>query len=383
MHCMMNPFRRHSKKCPHAAKGRAWRQCKCPVWVEGTLNGERIQQTLKTRDWKKAQDKIHEIEMAGKVMTSKTIEDAVEEFISDCRARGLGRSTLKAYRTDLQTPTGSSLLAFAEARGVQNVSQIDFEFLTAWRASWKLAPATQAIRLAKVRAAMSFWVAAGYLKRNPASEIKAPKIRHTPTLPFTRDEMVKLLAAAPGQGSKDEGARLHAYILVGRYTGLRRRDIATLPVSALNRDRMLLSTAKTGVPVWTVLPPAVADALRSVPRVSESYWFWSGQSDPDTVGSNYARAFRRLCKTAKVKNGHLHRLRDTFAVELLEAGVAIEQVAMLLGHTSIAVTQKHYAPWVKSRQVQMEQSLERMWAAMEPLQNGNTATEESNLSFRM
>lgn len=47
-------------------------------------------------------------------------------------------------------------------------------------------------------------------------------------------------------------------------------------------------------------------------------------------------------------------LRDTFAVELLLAGVAIEDVSRLLTHTSIEVKQKYYARWVKSRQLQLE-----------------------------
>jgi integrase/recombinase XerD len=37
--------------------------------------------------------------------------------------------------------------------------------------------------------------------------------------------------------------------------------------------------------------------------------------------------------------------RDTFAVELLLAGVPIDQVSLLLGHSSVKVTEKHYAPF--------------------------------------
>lgn len=69
---------------------------------------------------------------------------------------------------------------------------------------------------------------------------------------------------------------------------------------------------------------------------------------------NYQRAFKKLCKIAEVKNGHAHRWRDTFAVELLLAGVPLEQVSILLGHASIKVTEKHYSPWVKARQDQLE-----------------------------
>ena len=40
-----------------------------------------------------------------------------------------------------------------------------------------------------------------------------------------------------------------------------------------------------------------------------------------------------------------HRLRDAFAVELLLAGVPIERVSVLLGHTSVRITERHYNPW--------------------------------------
>ena len=53
--------------------------------------------------------------------------------------------------------------------------------------------------------------------------------------------------------------------------------------------------------------------------------------------------------------------RDTFAVELLLAGVPIDQVSLLLGHSSIKVTERHYAPFVKARQEQLETSARLAW----------------------
>jgi integrase/recombinase XerD len=35
---------------------------------------------------------------------------------------------------------------------------------------------------------------------------------------------------------------------------------------------------------------------------------------------------------------------------MLLAGVPLEQVSILLGHKSVKITEKHYAPWVKARQ---------------------------------
>jgi integrase/recombinase XerD len=40
-----------------------------------------------------------------------------------------------------------------------------------------------------------------------------------------------------------------------------------------------------------------------------------------------------------------HRLRDTFAVDLLGKGVPLEEVSKLLGHESIKTTEQHYAKW--------------------------------------
>jgi site-specific recombinase XerD len=63
-----------------------------------------------------------------------------------------------------------------------------------------------------------------------------------------------------------------------------------------------------------------------------------------------------LFKSAGVQGGHAHRFRDTFAVELLLAGVSLEKVAALLGN-SVKIVEKHYAPWVAARQDQLEEAV--------------------------
>jgi integrase len=130
----------------------------------------------------------------------------------------------------------------------------------------------------------------------------------------------------------------------------------------LNENKLFLYMQKTRVPVYVPLPQHLMAELKALP-LTGGYFFWSreGNSQLETATGNARRSFRKICKEAKVKNGHPHRFRDTFAVNLLLQGVALETVSILLGHTSIKITQKHYSPWVKSRQQKLESEIERTW----------------------
>jgi integrase/recombinase XerD len=41
--------------------------------------------------------------------------------------------------------------------------------------------------------------------------------------------------------------------------------------------------------------------------------------------------------------------------------VPIDQVTILLGHSSVKITEKSYAPWVKARQEQLEAAVRKTW----------------------
>jgi integrase/recombinase XerD len=186
-------------------------------------------------------------------------------------------------------------------------------------------------------------------------------------MPYSSNETGALLAACSqftdfrGQFGQENAQRLRAFILFLRYSGLRIGDAASCPVDRLTENRIFIYTQKTGVPVYIPLPPFVVNALNACPRKSEKYWFWTGFGSKDTLAGNWRRTFRRLCEIAGVHNGHPHRFRDTLAVELLLGGVPIERVSILLGHSSVRVTERHYAPWVKARQAQLEADVTRMW----------------------
>jgi integrase/recombinase XerD len=64
-----------------------------------------------------------------------------------------------------------------------------------------------------------------------------------------------------------------------------------------------------------------------------------------------------------ISEGHMvsHRLRATFAVDLLTKGVALEHVSKLLGHKSVTTTERHYARWVKGRQDRLDAVVSATW----------------------
>jgi integrase len=53
-----------------------------------------------------------------------------------------------------------------------------------------------------------------------------------------------------------------------------------------------------------------------------------------------------------------------FSVDLLSKSVPIDVVSKLLGHTSIKTTEKQYAPWVRSRQMKLEEAVRATWASV-------------------
>ncbi len=58
-----------------------------------------------------------------------------------------------------------------------------------------------------------------------------------------------------------------------------------------------------------------------------------------------AREWRRICKAAKLGDRKLKDLRDTFASQLLTAGVQLGYASHQLGHADVATTSRHYARW--------------------------------------
>jgi len=156
-----------------------------------------------------------------------------------------------------------------------------------------------------------------------------------------------------------------------RWSGLAIRDALTLERAEIIFDaakgifRVVTSRQKTGTHVSVPVPPGVAREVLDTPNDSPDYILWDGKRDAYLFSVCMGQKVRRAFEAAGLDDGqHMksHRLRDTFAVELLQKGIPMEEVSKLLGHTSIKTTEKHYAKWVKGRQDRLDNLVTATWA---------------------
>jgi integrase/recombinase XerD len=371
---MLSVYARHSNDCPKK-DDLTWRRCRCPKWINGTLNGEFIRKTAKTRSWEKAEKlrRQWEGEGAPEKTEAVAIEQAVAAYLADAKARELREATLYKLKGIFE----KQFLSWAKDRGLRYLKEIDLPLLREFRATWKDAALAKKKKQERVIGFFWFCMRAGWLAANPTQGLGRIAVDQAPTDCFTREEFDKIMDATylyrenrweQGDGN---GTRLRALTLLMRWSGLRIRDAVTLERSRLDGDNLLLYQAKTRTPVYVPLPPDVAEMLRTVPpgaRPNPRYFFWTGNGHPKSAVADWQRSYRRLFDLAEIKKPDgtrkrcfPHMFRDTFAVEMLLAGVPLEQVSILLGHKSVKITEKHYAPWVKARQEQLEQSVRKAW----------------------
>jgi integrase/recombinase XerD len=360
---MLTIYRRHRKNCEHRNAGRKYRRCRCPIWVDGYIAAQEIRKSLHTVDWQKAQERVREWESKEsepkKAAEPVTLQDAGERYLTDVKARQLNEATVYKYRL-LFKQIGD----FAARYGIRYLKELDLQTLDRFRSEWKDGPRSSLKKLERLRAFLRFCERRKWISDNPALDLKAPKIQNRPTLPFTHAEMLKILAAFDkytDRAGVANAQRLKAFVLLLRFSGMRIGDTVKCGVDRITNNKLFLYTQKTGVPVHCVLPRFVVQELETAPKSSGGHFFWTGNSKLHSAIGKWQRRLQTLFTLAEVQGGHAHRFRDTFAVELLLVGVPLERVSVFLGHQSVRITERHYSPWVRSRQEQLEADLQRAW----------------------
>lgn len=358
-------FVRHSPGCKYAGD-EFCKRCSCKKHLRWTQNGKQHRQKTGQRSWPGAEQVKRDLEaqLSGRAperqQDVKLLSEVIQTFIANKEAQGLNPRVIKMYRRHLDR-----LVAFCEGRGLFGVQHaLSLDNLIAYRATWlPIYPSSwsRATVQKLLRSFMHFCHNAGWIDRVP--RLSTIKLDSPETEPLTEDEYNRILEVAT--------AKTRTLIKLMRWSGLAIRDAATLKRADLSENngvhRIIRKRTKTGQDLYIPIPNEVAEELLRLLNGNPVYVFWNKRKlnsseyrHAGTMGEQIAEVFTMAGVTS---GGHMisHRLRATFAVDLLQKGVPLEHVSKLLGHKSVTTTERHYAKWVKGRQDRLDALVSATW----------------------
>ncbi len=369
-------FVRHSADCKYDGD-EFEKRCRCRKHLRWSVSGKQYRRKAGTRSWTEAEERKRELEdqLSGRVPEVKPeqqrrdIQGCIDIFLQDKENQGVTKKVRDKYTREL-----ARLRTYCERNHVFTVQGITRELLTGFCGTWQdhyPSSYTRSKVRERVRSFLRYCYQAEWLKRVP--DLPKIKIDEPPTMPLTAAEYIRLLDAVyTTVADPEQRSKVHALLQLMRWSGLAIRDALTIKRGELQFDkaqglyRVVTSRQKTGTHVSVPIPADVAQELLKVLNGNAEYVFWSGKGEEESITKNWAKYYIKPCfDAAKIQSdGHMmsHRLRDTFAVDLLQKGVPLEDVSKLLGHESIRTTERHYARWVKGRQDRLDTIVSSTWA---------------------
>ena len=265
--------------------------------------------------------------------------------------RDLAAHTVTAYTTDI-----AGLFEHAVRLGITDVTELDLRTLRSWLAKQQTLGRSRTTLARRAAAARVFtgWLArTGRAATDAGSSLGSPKPHRTLPAVLRADEARALIDAATelADDGGPVGLRDVAMLEVLYATGIRVGELVGLDVDDVDRDRNVLRVFGKGGKERSVpfgRPAALALEL----------WLRNGRPTLLAEGAGGAlflgvrgrridqRAVRRLVhqRLADVPGAPdmgPHGLRHTAATHLLEGGADLRSVQELLGHASLATTQRY------------------------------------------
>jgi len=300
----------------------------------------------------KYQKRITNVLSIDQVKTTKDIsmEKAVEKFIKEMRTENLAVRTIAFHQ--------ENLVAFQKTLAKQNVTvrplELTIELIKnnfiLYMVERGYKPNTINGRIKSLRKFSNFLYEEGYLKINPAPQLKKVKGKTTIIQSFSPDQVRRLLAA-PNQ-TTFTGYRDYTIFVLMLDTGIRLAELCKLKLSDINlADGTLWASSKNTdgeVPVTA-----------KYCKVLKKYLFYRAQREPDnehvfiTVdGAPLKRRtvqdqFKKYGKAACLENVRVspHTMRHTFAKHYILAGGDAFSLQKVLRHKSMDTVRIYVNLW--------------------------------------
>lgn len=217
------------------------------------------------------------------------------------------------------------------------------------------ARATIARRVGAIRTFYRWAVSTGRLESDPSVLLGRPKvINRLPTV--LRPAEAEALAESPPRSEDGEpleravASRDRAVLELLYGSGLRVGEVATLTVDRIDvpRGRVLVlgkGSKEREVPISEYAADAVGDYLREgrpvIAAEDSSQLFFNRRRKPFSERDIRSMVQRYGATLLPGRRVTPHTLRHSFATHLLEGGADIRAVQELLGHASVATTQRY------------------------------------------
>jgi len=270
----------------------------------------------------------------------------LDEFLAFLKhERNASIHTISSYRIDL-----TQLADYLETRKIR-LPQVDNVVLRGFLAELyrrNLTKTSVARKLAAVRSFFNYGVRRRWLDENAAKVVATPRLdQHVPGF-LSEEEMRKLLEVP----SADDplGLRDRAIFEVFYATGIRVSELVGIGLEDLSLEERMVRVKGKGKKERLVPFGRKAEAsLRAYLGVRHEFPLRLGET---SIFLNYRgtrlspRSVQRLTakylrKAALRRNLSPHALRHSFATHLLSRGADLRVIQELLGHESLATTQKY------------------------------------------
>ncbi|MFM1825931.1 MAG: hypothetical protein RLZZ37_566 [Actinomycetota bacterium] len=280
---------------------------------------------------------------------SKTLEDFLEYLKIE---KNRSENTIRSYQTDLEL-----LLEFVNNKGVLSFNKISTELIKEWIISLKknqISNTTISRRISSVKVFFNYLIKNNLIEINPTLKVIAPKLNKVLPNILGQKQAEQLLDQAAiyeiEEESIDIRIRDYAILEVLYSTGIRVSELVGLNIHDVNFNNLTLKVlgkgrkervVPFGIPAREALDKYLNEA-RNKFNDKNSLALFLGQR-----GSRLnVRQVRRILNKAmsQIENGKEispHDLRHSAATHMLEAGADLRIVQELLGHSSLATTQKY------------------------------------------